>query len=183
MRPQLKLFLVATIVLLAATAATADFFLPHSSIRDQMREAVRCKNNHSCDQQSKLRLASHVVQLSNANLLALRENVFPEQQVTCQKAIVKGSASYVSRWVQAIEAGKTPEWADQFASRQLDSVSTTCNIPVLTDASGVMMPAAGGPCAPLTNQPYTTVNAEELRVCLQRTLEFWTSYLYIPEQQ
>ena len=27
------------------------------------------------------------------------------------------------------------------------------------------MPAAGGPCAPLTNQPYTTVNAEALRVC------------------
>ena len=45
MRPQLKLFLVATIVLLAATAATADLSLPYSSIRDQMREAVRYKNN------------------------------------------------------------------------------------------------------------------------------------------
>ena len=183
MRPQFKLFLVAMIVLLAATAATADLFLPRSSIRDQFREAVQYQNTSNHNRQANLRLATHVVQLSNANLLALRENVFPEQQVTCQKAIVKGSASYVSRWVQAIEAGRTPEWAGQFASRQLDSVSVSCNIPVLTDASGVMMPAAGGPCASLTNQPYTTVNAEELRVCLQRTLEFWTSYLYIPEQQ
>ena len=183
MRPQLKLFLVATIVLLAATAATADLSPPFSSIRDQMREAVQYQNISSYNRQANLRLASHIVQLSNANLLALRKNVFPEQQVTCQKAIVKGSASYVSRWVEAIEAGRTPEWADHYASRQLDSVSTACNIPVLTDASGVMMPAAGGPCAPFTNQPHTTVNAEELRVCLQRTLEFWTSYLYIPEQQ
>ncbi|HSE43290.1 MAG TPA: hypothetical protein VLH08_21200, partial [Acidobacteriota bacterium] len=138
-----------------------------------------CEN---CLQQDS-RLDSEILQLSSAELLFASKNQFPEQQLKCQKAIVKSSKSYVTSWIEAIKAGNTPEWADHFASRKLQAVSAACNVPILQSVSGITMPAVGGPCSVYTNQPYAMLDAENLKSCLHKTLEFWTSYLYVPDQQ
>jgi hypothetical protein len=179
MRPQQKPFFLAALLLFATTVAIAGEFLPSSPIRDQMRKESLCENLQNC-RQPDLRLNSEVARLTNAVLFSASRHKFPSEQWQC---IVRASNAYVTHWIHAMEAGSTPEVADQSASRQLDDINFACNVTVLPDQNGVTMPVVGGPCAMLTSQPYANLDAGALRVCLQQTLEFWTSYLYIPTNQ
>ena len=179
MRPQLKLLLVISFVFIAINIAISAPLLPITPITNRVPAISICEN---CSQPDS-RLTSEIFELSSAELLYAPKNQFPAQQLKCQKAIVRSSRSYVTSWIEAIEAGNTPEWADQLASRKLQAVSAACNVPILQSESGIKMPAVRGPCSVYTNHPYAIVDAENLRACLHRTLEFWTSYLYIPNQQ
>jgi hypothetical protein len=72
----------------------------------------------------------------------------------------------------------TPEAANQIAAKKLEDVIRACNVPVVENAAGTRIPSVGGPCSFSTSHVF--VDSNEVRGCLQQTLEFWSSYLYIP---
>jgi hypothetical protein len=169
-RPQFTLCRILAALLLFSTIAVADQF--YSPLEHKMQLS------------SLYQLTSYVQQLSYGDLLYvddLRTQGFPQEQLTCQRAITHGSFSYVRKWIDATERGMTPEDANRFAARQLEVVVSACNVPVVENAAGSRIPSAGGPCSFSTNNSF--VDSYELRSCLQQTLEFWASYLYIPVNQ
>ena len=170
MRPQLTPYRIfAAFLLFSTTALAAQFYSPME---------------HKMQLGSLNQLTSYVQQLSYGDLLYLndlRNQGFPQEQLACQRAITHGSISYVRKWIDATESGMTPEDANRFAARQLEGVVSACNVPVVENAAGTRIPSAGGPCSFSTSNSF--VNSNELRACLQQTLEFWSSYLYIPANQ
>ena len=167
MRPQLTLYRIFAALLLFSTTAFADQF--YSTMEHKMQRS------------SLNQLTSYVQQLSYGDLLFvhdLQTQGFPQEQLACQKAITRGSISYIRKWIDATESGMTPEDANRFAARQLEGVVSACNVPVVENAAGTRIPSAGGPCSFSTS--FSFVDSNELRGCLQQTLEFWSSYLYIP---
>jgi hypothetical protein len=171
-RPQLTLYRVIAALLLFSTIALADQFYSPLNLERKM---------HST---SLWQLTSYVQQLSYGDLLTvsdLRTHGFPQEQLACQRAITHGSFSYVRKWIDATEGGMTPEDANLFAARQLERIVSACNVPVVENAEGIRIPSAGGPCS--TSTSHSFVDSNELRGCLQQTLEFWSSYLYIPANQ
>lgn len=172
MRPQLTPYRVIAALLLFSTIAVADQFYS------------RMNFEHKMHLNSQWQLTSYVQQLSYGDLLTvsdLRTQGFPPEQLACQRAITHGSISYVRKWIDATESGMTPEDANRFAARQLEGVVSACNVPVVENAEGIRIPSAGGPCS--TSTSHSFVDSNELRGCLQQTLEFWSSYLFIPANQ
>ena len=170
MRPQLVLYRILAAFLLFATTVFADPF--NSPLEHKMRL-------YALNQ-----LTSYVQQLSYGDLVYvndLRTQGFPQEQLVCQRAITHGSISYVRKWIDAIESGITPEDANRFAARQLEGIVSACNVLVVQNAEGIRIPSAGGPCSTSTSHDF--VDPYELQNCLQQTLEFWSSYLYIPVNQ
>lgn len=177
MRPQLILYHVFAALLLFSTIALAD----HSPLNFEHKMRVTLTRQNIVTQSSLSQLTSYVQELSYGDLLYvsdLRTLGFPQEQLACQRAITHGSISYVRKWIDATERGMTPEAANRFASRQLEDVVSACNVPIVKNAEGTQIPSAGGPCSMATSQGF--IDANELRGCLQQTLEFWSSYLYIP---
>lgn len=172
MRPQLTLYRVIAALLLFSTIAVADQFYSPLNLE------------HKMHLNSLWQLTSYVQQLSYGDLLTVRDlrtQGFPQEQLACQRAITHGSFLYVRKWIDATEGGLTPEDANLFAGRQLEGVVSACNVPVVENTEGIRIPSAGGPCS--TSTSHSFVDSIELRGCLQQTLEFWASYLYIPANQ
>jgi hypothetical protein len=168
-RPQIAQYRILAALLLFSTIAFADQY--YSPYFEQSKMHMR----------SLFQLTSYVQELSYGDLLTvsdLRTQGFPQEQLACQRAITHGSISYVRKWIDATESGVTPEDANRFAARQLEGVVSACNVPVIENAAGIRIPSAGGPCSDSTSHSF--VDSNELRGCLQQTLEFWSSYLYIP---
>ena len=181
MRPQHILYSVLAALLFSTIAVAGQFYSP-LNFEHKMRVSLTKEN--FATQTSMLRLKSYVQELSYGDLLYvsdLRTQGFPQEQLACQRAITHGSISYVRKWIDATERGMTPEAANRFAARQLEDVVSTCNVPVVKNVEGTQIPSAGGPCSSSTSHVF--VDANELRGCLQQTLEFWSSYLYIPANQ
>jgi len=181
-RPQITLYRVIAALLLFSTIAIADQFYLRMNFEHRMR--VDLTNENSANQISLSMLTSYVQELSYGDLLYvtdLRTQGFPQEQLACQRAITHGSISYVRKWIDATERGMTPEDANRFAARQLEGVISACNVPVVENAEGIRIPSAGGPCSNSTSHSF--VDSNELRGCLQQTLEFWSSYFYIPANQ
>jgi hypothetical protein len=172
-RPQITRYGVVAALLLFSTIAVAGQF--YSPLEHKM-QLMHVSSLHQ--------LTSYVQQLSYGDLLTvndLRTQGFPQEQLACQRAITHGSFSFVRKWIDATESGMTPEDANRFAARQLESVARACNVPVVENSEGIRIPSAGGPCSTSTSNSF--VDSNELRGCLQQTLEFWASYLYIPANQ
>lgn len=189
MRPQLTLYRILTAFLLFSSIAAADQFYSPLDFGNKMRDSlqqqnVRLEKDNFATQNSLSRLTSSVLELSYGDLLNLgdlRTQGFPQEQLACQRAITRGSISYVRKWIDATERGMTPEAANRFAARQLENVTSACHVTVVENAAGIRIPSAGGPCSTATSHVF--VDSNELEACLQQTLEFWASYLYIPANQ
>lgn len=185
-RPQLILCSVFGALLLFCSSVPADQLFSPLDFGNKMREPLREQNivsekENFASQSSLSRLTSSIVELSYGDLLNvgdLRTQGFPEEQLACQRAITHGSISYVRKWIDATERGMTPEAANQIAAKKLEEVISVCNVPVVENALGTRIPSVGGPCSFSTSQVF--VDSNEVRGCLQQTLEFWSSYLYIP---
>ena len=180
MRPQLILSRILAALLLFSTIAIAG----QSPLNFQHKMGMNLTKQNFATQSSLLRLIPYVQELSYGDLLYvsdLRTQGFPQEQLACQRAITHGSFSYIRKWIDATERGMTPEAANQLAARKLEDVINACNVPVVENAAGTRIPSAGGPCSSSTSHAF--VNSNELRGCLQQTLEFWASYLYIPANQ
>src|SRR5262245_13889875 len=183
MRPQLILYRVVAVLLLFSSVALADQFASASNFGNKMRESLRSQD-FSGPESSFSRLTSYVLELSYGDLLQVgdfRTQGFPEQQLACQRAITHGSISYVRKWIDATERGMTPEAANRFAGRQLQGVIDACNVPVMMNSAGTRIPSVGNPCSFTTSR--ALVDSKDLQGCLQQTLEFWASYLYMPANQ
>jgi hypothetical protein len=173
-RPQLTLYRVTAALLLFSTIAVADQFYSRNF----------SPLEHKMHVYSLYQLKSYVQELCYGDLLNVndfRTQGFPQEQLACQRAITHGSFTYVRKWIDATEGGMTPEDANLFAARQLEDIVSACNVPVVENAEGIRIPSAGGPCS--TSTSHSFVDSNELRECLQQTLEFWSSYLYIPADQ
>ncbi|MCI0442894.1 hypothetical protein L0244_15790 [bacterium] len=174
MRPQIILYCVFGALLLFCSSVLADQLSSPLDYGNKMRESFAHVRTLS-------RLTSSVVELSYGDLLNvadLRTQGFPKEQLACQRAITHGSIAYVRKWIDATERGMTPEAANQIAARKLEEVISVCNVPVVENAAGTRIPSVGGPCSFSTSHVF--VDPNEVRGCLQQTLEFWSSYLYIP---
>lgn len=185
-RPQLILCCVFGALLLFCSSVLADQVVSPWDFGNKMREPFREQSIMSgkegfVTQNSLFQLTSSVLELSYGDLLHvsdLRTQGFPKEQLACQRAITHGSISYVRKWIDATERGMTPEAANHIAAKKLEEVISVCNVPVVENASGTRIPSVGGPCSFSTSQVF--VDSNEVRGCLQQTLEFWSSYLYIP---
>lgn len=186
MRPQLILYCVYGGLLLFCSSVLADQLSSPLDFGAKMRESLREQSfvsgkENFANQSSLSRLTSSVVELSYGDLLNVgdfRTQGFPKEQLACQRAITHGSISYVRKWIDATERGMTPEAANQIAAKKLQEVISACNVPVVENAAGTRIPSVGGPCSFSTSQVF--VDSNEVQGCLQQTLEFWASYLYIP---
>lgn len=177
MRPQLTRYCVFGALLIFCSSVPADQLSSPLDFGNKMRA-------HITTHRSLLLLTSYVQELSYGDLVYvndLRTQGFPKEQLACQMAITHGSFGYVRKWIDATERGMTPEAANQVAARKLEEINNACNVSVVENAEGTRIPSAGGPCSLSTSHVF--VDSNELRGCLQQTLEFWSSYLYIPANQ
>jgi hypothetical protein len=185
-RPQFILYCVFGALLLFCSSVLADQLFSRLDFGNKMRESLReqslvSEKENFANQNSLSQLTSSVVELSYGDLLHvgdLRTQGFPNEQLACQRAITHGSISFVRKWIDATERGMTPEAANQIAAKKLEEVIRACNVPVVENAAGTRIPSVGGPCSFSTSHVF--VDSNEVRGCLQQTLEFWSSYLYIP---
>jgi hypothetical protein len=185
-RPQFILYCVFGALLLFCSSVLSDQLFSPLDFGNKMLESLREQSIVSATedfatQSSFSRLTSSVLELSYGDLLYvsnLRTQGFPKEQLACQRAIAHGSIAYVRKWIDATERGMTPEAANQIAGRKLEEVISVCNVPVVENAAGTRIPSVGGPCSFSTSHVF--VDPNQVRGCLQQTLEFWSSYLYIP---
>ena len=186
MRPQLISYCVFGALLLFCSSVLADQPFSPLDFGNKMRESLReqtivLATEDIATQSSFSRLTSSVLELSYGDLLYvgnLRTQGFPKEQLACQRAITHGSIAYVRKWIDVTERGMSPETANQIAAKKLEEVSNVCNVRVVENAAGARIPSLGGPCSSSTSHVF--VDANEVQGCLQQTLEFWSSYLYIP---
>jgi hypothetical protein len=96
-------------------------------------------------------------------------------QLTCQKKIGKGVASYVGKKLQYLVNGVAEADADSRARRQLDKIPDKCVLSALEDVSGVTVPAVGPQCAAAVPDAPGMVDGTPLRDCLHTLLRVWVN--------
>ena len=94
-------------------------------------------------------------------------------QLTCQKKVGKGVATYVGKKLLYLVNGVAEADADSAARRQLDKIPDKCLVTVLQDVGGVVLPAVGPQCAAAVPSPGGSVDAVGLRDCLHTLLDVW----------
>ena len=85
------------------------------------------------------------------------------QQLRCQKKIGGAAASYVGKRLRALQRGKEDPRAEKAARRKLDHLARHCDVSVVRDAGGVVLPAVGPQCAAAVGDAGRTVDSGRAR--------------------
>lgn len=94
-------------------------------------------------------------------------------QLRCQKRIGRGVVGYVARKLRSLQKGKDEADAERSARRKLRKLARRCDVAVVADAGGVVLPAVGPQCAAAVGDPGGRVNAPLLADCLATLLGTW----------
>jgi arylsulfatase A-like enzyme len=95
------------------------------------------------------------------------------KQLTCQEKIGRAAAKYAGRRLRALQKGQPPEQAGQRARRGLEHLARRCDVLVLADASGVVLPAVGSQCAAAVGAPGAVARGASLGACLTSLIGVW----------
>lgn len=95
------------------------------------------------------------------------------RQEACQSEMVRAAGDYVSRRLDSLLGGRTPEEATADARPELDGIETVCGVPVVATGDGDGFPRVGFQCAAAIGAPGSTVDAPALRYCMETLLSTW----------
>jgi arylsulfatase A-like enzyme len=95
-------------------------------------------------------------------------------QLTCQKRVGRGIATYVGTKLRGLVRGDDPVTLDAKAGKQLDRIPEKCLVSVAEDvASRLLVPAVGPQCAAAVGAAGGAVEGVPLRDCLHTLLRVW----------
>jgi arylsulfatase A-like enzyme len=179
----------ALLVAFAPRAAEAGCVEPRDArlVKKSIRQAVNCDYRAlrtgpggSCAQTPPPACSETLV--PDANALGYGPNDPPAarvdagavgDQLACQKRIGKAVSHYVGTKLRLLALGRSEEYAEERAVRQLDKLADDCAVAVTEDASGVVLPAVGPQCAAAVGAVGTPVDTAALRSCLRQLLDVW----------
>ena len=105
-------------------------------------------------------------------------------QLTCQKRLSKAMSNYIwKRYDYQIRLGLTPAEADAKSIKSFNKILDLCDITVVQDAGGVIIPAVGPQCAGAVGAPGTAVDATKLHDCVHTLAQTWFDSRYGPAPQ